>query len=167
MSTDQPPGAITIAGQEYQPAQPVAEAVPDFMATAGEETPEDKDKPRKAAGRAKLGQGRQRGSGVRQLNKADLDQLRAMYATAGIALMPFNAGAAISLTENADECVDAWDELAKQNDSVRRALLAMIEGGAWSRVFMAHVPIILSFIPGHIRNMLPLEEPQEQTTEEP
>jgi predicted TIM-barrel enzyme len=132
------------------------------MATAGEETPEDK--PKKSV-RPKLGQGRQRGSGVRQLNKADLDQLRAMYATAGIALMPFNAGAAIALTEGADECVDAWDELAKQNDSVRRALLAMIEGGAWSRVFMAHVPIILTFIPGHIRNMLPLEEPQQEQQE--
>lgn len=163
MSTDQPPGPIMIAGQEFQPAQPVAEPVPDFTATAGESTPEDK--PKKGA-RPKLGQGRQRGSGVRQLNKADLDQLRALYATAGVALMPFNAGAAVALTSGADECVDTWDELAKQNDSVRRALLAMIEGGAWSRVFMAHVPIVLAFLPGHVRNMLPLDEPQEQTTDE-
>ena len=163
MSTEQPPGPITIGGQEFQPAQAVTEPVPDFMATAGEPTPEDK--PKKTA-RPRLGEGRQRGSGVRQLNKADLEQLRAMYATAGIAVMPFNAGAAIALTSGADECVDAWEELAKQNDSVRRALLAMLEGGAWSRVFMAHVPILLSFLPGHVRNMLPLDQPEEQTTDE-
>lgn len=164
MSTDQPPGPITIAGHEFRPAEPIAEPVPDFMATAGEPTPEDKPE-KKARGRAKLGEGRQRGSGVRQLNKADLEQLRALYATAGIALMPFNAGAAIAVTQGADECVDAWDELAKQNDSVRRALLAMLEGGAWSRVFMAHVPIILAFLPGHVRNMLPLAESETEQTE--
>jgi hypothetical protein len=38
-------------------------------------------------------------------------------------------------------------ELSKENDGVRRALLFLIEGGAWGAVIVAHAPIALAMLP--------------------
>lgn len=146
------------------PAMP-AEQVPDFLASVGEEAPRTSEARKPPRG---LGTNKKRASGVRQLNKQDLDQLQSYYTAIGIMLMPINAGAATAVVQNSDECVAAWEDLAKQNDNVRRALLGIIEGGAWSKVIMAHMPIALAFVPGHVRNMIPFfdQEPQDTTESE-
>jgi hypothetical protein len=41
----------------------------------------------------------------------------------------------------------AWFDLAENNDSVRRWVLAFIEGGAWGKVIGAHTPIFMAVIP--------------------
>lgn len=119
--------------------------------------------------RPRLGEGRQRASGVRKLNKADLDTLGGYYTTMGIMLMPFRPAAGQACVENADGCVEAWRELAEQNDKVRKALLAVIEGGAWGKVIGAHVPLIWALLPSdtgeRLGNMISLsrQEPTEDS----
>lgn len=103
----------------------------------------------------KLGENRKRG-GPRQLTKKDLDQLRELYGGISIGLMPFNEEAAVQCADKADKCVDAWEALAKQNDNVRRALLAILEGGAWGVVISAHMPIMMAFVPRHVKERMPM-----------
>lgn len=131
-------------------SEPAPLPLPDEPAT-------DKSEPHKKLSDV-LGNNRRRGSGVRQLTKKDLDQLRGYYVAVGFMLMPVNrrAAAAFADEETIDRCVDAWDELAKQNDGVRRGLLMLLEGGAWGLVFSAHMPIIWACIPERTLQRLPL-----------
>lgn len=102
-----------------------------------------------------LGTNRKRG-GPRQLTKADLTQLRSMYDSAGFMAMMVRPQAAEAIANCADDCVKRWEELAKQNDNVRRMILSMIEGSAWTAVVTAHMPIILACIPERVMENMPL-----------
>ena len=44
-------------------------------------------------------------------------------------------------------CAEAWGELAKENDAVRRGILLLVETGVWSKVFMANMPILVAALP--------------------
>lgn len=54
-------------------------------------------------------------------------------------------------------CADAWMELAEQNDSVRRVILMLVETGAWSKLFMAHTPILLAALPDDVLSRVMLK----------
>jgi hypothetical protein len=41
---------------------------------------------------------------------------------------------------------EAWEELARVNPRVRKFLMKLISGGAWSQLVMAHMPILLAVI---------------------
>lgn len=41
---------------------------------------------------------------------------------------------------------EAWEELAKTNPRIRAFLMKILVGGAWSQLFMAHMPIFLAII---------------------
>lgn len=97
-----------------------------------------------------LGQNRQPRSGIRPLVKADKDAITQLYVYSAMAVMQFRPLTARTMADNAERCAEAWVELAKKNDAVRRAILALIEGGAWSGVFLAHAPILLTLIPDNI-----------------
>lgn len=103
----------------------------------------------------RLGENRKRGSGVRQLTKADLKQLRSYYDSMAMMAMMVRPKAAEAISECADDCVERWEELAKQNDKVRKTILATLEGGAWSAVITAHLPIILACVPEKAFDRLP------------
>lgn len=151
------------------PAAPVSETpqvpVPDHTVAQGD------SKPRRERVRIPLGENkkpkRSRGR-PRDLTEDDLAKLRGYYEMAGIATMPFNAAAATSLIDYSETCVESWKSLAEENDNVRRAILGVLEGGAWGAVFAAHVPIMLSFMPGHVRSMLPglMPQPQSESSED-
>ncbi len=76
-----------------------------------------------------------------------------LYARAGkiIQVMDYEIGTAIiavTRKESDDDVTvgEAWEELAKVNPRVRRFLLKLITGTAWSQLFMAHAPILLAVI---------------------
>jgi len=51
---------------------------------------------------------------------------------------------------------EAWEEVAKTNPRIRAFLLRMMEGSAWSSLFMAHAPIFLAILmKDSIRSRLP------------
>jgi hypothetical protein len=97
-----------------------------------------------------LGQNKKVRSPIRKLVEADKEKIANMYVFGGMALMPVRPQAAQVMAGSADACADAWYELAQENDTVRRVLLAVIEGGVWGKVFMAHMPILAALIPQHV-----------------
>jgi hypothetical protein len=94
----------------------------------------------------------------RQLKEDDKVKLEGWYGMLGMAFMPFNARAANACMQNATECADSWFELAKENDNVRRVILGLLEGGAWGKVIMAHMPLAMAFMPGDILDRFNLSQ---------
>jgi hypothetical protein len=130
--------------------QPSTAFGPDTNASAGVEMPKvnQKNPPKSTNGVfGKLGQNRKRNSGVRQLAEGDRDKIADYYTMAGMAAMMFRPRTANALLENAESCADSLMKLAKENDRVRRILVAAVEGGAWGAVAAAHGPILLSLMP--------------------
>ena len=133
---------------EPAPNGPIPQPVPDHAASQDE--PTEAGKPPKARAFSKLGANRKRGSGVRALVTADRDKIVGLYVTCGFAVMMVKPEAAKAIAESAERCADAWVELAKENDAVRRAVLFIIEGGAWGAVIVAHMPIALALVPENV-----------------
>lgn len=109
---------------------------------------------------SKLGANKQARGGPRKLTDKDKQKLSSLYVTAGMFLMPVKPVAAQAFAEHADECADAWFELASENDSVRRTVLMLIEGGAWGKVLAAHLPLLLALLP---EGSLPFSLPNNTT----
>jgi hypothetical protein len=94
-----------------------------------------------------LGQNKKPRSGVRALTVKDKEKIASLYTFGAMGLMPFKQNAAMAMARSADACAEAWYEMAQENDGVRRALLMLIEGGAWGKVFAAHTPILIALLP--------------------
>lgn len=85
---------------------------------------------------------RRRGSLVKPLEE--------MYVTIGMSVMAFDQPCGIAITNSATRCAEALDNLAYENDAVRRVILRLIETSAWGGVVMAHSPIIMAIAVHHI-----------------
>lgn len=146
---------------EFDAASDATEFGPDV--TAIPEQPFDNLKAKKASapkGRpgtrsagsvfGKLGQNKKSRSTARALVLADKEKIANLYVYGSMGIMPFKQDTAMAMANSAEACADAWFDLAKENDTVRRAILAMIEGGVWGKVFFAHMPILVSLIPGDV-----------------
>jgi hypothetical protein len=78
--------------------------------------------------------------GVNKLYRRAGKVARALDKDIGNALMEISQNT--SEVEGEDDSVGAaWDELARTNPRIRRFLLKLIAGGAWSQVIMAHGPL--------------------------
>jgi hypothetical protein len=97
-----------------------------------------------------------------------IEPLTQLYAFAGVGLMPFDPHCAMTIAQSGEDCAKAWDELAKNNLAVRRALQSLLATGAWSGVIAAHAPILVAVLAHHAPGMIPpamrpQDEPQEPT----
>lgn len=113
----------------------------------------------------KLGANKKTRSGVRALKPEDIARLEEYYDLLAFAVGMYKPAVAEAIrddvttsyetaeglvtqtTTRAALCAQAWGELAKENDSVRRMILMMVETGAWSKVFMANLPILVAALP--------------------
>lgn len=135
---------------------------PDFTTTVKDDPP----KSQKAAPRTtdstrrnrwSLGDNKKVRSGVRRLTDEDKPKLAAWYegiAFAAAFIRPQLAKAIripavpqLGIPSQIDRCVDAWFDLAEDNDKVRRVICGMIEGGGWGKVMLAHLPFFLAVLP--------------------
>lgn len=107
-------------------------------------------KEEKADPLGKLGKGAKARPGLRRLNADDKEKLAAYQIYAGMAIYPFREETGRALGETAEQCADAWFEMAEKNDSVRRAILAVVEGGAAGKLFMAYTPVLATLLPKKI-----------------
>lgn len=71
-----------------------------------------------------------------------IEPLEEFYNTVAVFLMPIKPRVAVSIMTQAHSCAEAWDEAAQKNESLRRVLFGLSVAGTWSKVFMAHAPII-------------------------
>jgi hypothetical protein len=65
-----------------------------------------------------------------------------MYEALSMAVTPFDVELGETLLSVKDEAAQAWDELARQNHTVRRLLVALMETTAWGQVIAAHSPLV-------------------------
>lgn len=79
-----------------------------------------------------------------------VEPLMQMYSMIGAALMLKDPPVAKAILEQARPCAESLDELAKQNEAVRAALIAMTTTGAWSAVAIAHAPILFAILATHV-----------------
>lgn len=67
---------------------------------------------------------------------------------------------AIARKEGEDDTTvgEAWEEIARTNPRIRAFLLRLLEGSAWSNLFMAHLPVLLAVLMKEgIRSRLPFQ----------
>lgn len=89
-----------------------------------------------------------------------------MYARVGkiVKVWDHDIGSAlisVSRKESDDDTTvgEAWEEIARTNPRIRAFLLRMLEGSAWSTLFMAHAPILLAILmKENIRKRLPFNQ---------
>lgn len=79
-----------------------------------------------------------------------VEPLTQMYVGVGMVLMPFDSVCATAVLESAKTCAEALDDLAYQNDAVRRAIFALTQTSATTAVIVAHMPILLAVAMHHV-----------------
>lgn len=93
--------------------------------------------------------------------------LERMYGTIGMMLYPFDQQCGTAVMENAKNCADSLEQLAKENKSVERILLKAIEGTAYGAVATAHMPLIMAVAGHHGADIAKLwKKPDSETDSE-
>lgn len=72
--------------------------------------------------------------------------LMAMYGTIAFGVGMANPRIGTAILQNAETCAKAWDDLARQNASVKRVLEALTKTTAVGAVLTAHVPIAIAVV---------------------
>lgn len=99
---------------------------------------------------------------VPQLKPADQEKIENAYMALAFGIRPFNQHASETVFDNRSTCAEAWMDLARENVKVRRFLLTMMEGSAWSVLISAHIPIVLACVPPNTLSRLPfMPQPRE------
>lgn len=98
-------------------------------------------KPKKPVSRAKKG--------------AFTEPLMQMYGIAGMAVFMRDQHCGQAIFDNAEKCAEALDELAYQNEAVRRVMDALVSTTAIGTVIAAHVPIIMAVASHHGGGKIP------------
>ena len=82
-----------------------------------------------------------------------VEPLTAMYGGIAAGLLVIDPVCAQAIAEAAPECARTLDELAYQNDAVRRTLIALTQTSAMGAVLLAHAPIIMTVVMHHLPNL--------------
>lgn len=69
--------------------------------------------------------------------------LTQIYVSMGMMIVPFDQACGQAVIQNAEQCAKALEALARENEAVRRAILALTQTSAWGGVVIAHLPILL------------------------
>lgn len=72
-----------------------------------------------------------------------------VYAQTGAMVGMFDMQCGSAIMENAENVGKAWENLAKQNPAVRRALMTLMTGNALFEIVTAHTPMILAIMAHH------------------
>lgn len=72
-----------------------------------------------------------------------------MYTSVGLMLAPFDQACSVAFIDNAENCARSMEKLARENESVRRVINAMMSTSAWGGVIAAHLPILLMVMMHH------------------
>lgn len=83
------------------------------------------------------------------------EPLTEMYGFVGMAIFMRDQHCGTVVMENAEKCAEALDELAYQNESVRRVLDKLTTTSAFGAVVLAHAPIIAAIAAHHGGGRLP------------
>lgn len=152
---------ITPAGNGATDHIITPDPIPDYTVTKGDKPvgtlppPAAKKTPGKPTG---LGTNRPAKT-ARKLTEEDRQKLIGYYSSVGFTVSMFRPLTGEVIVANAESCTDAWFKLADENASVRRAILAMMEGSAWAGILAAHLPILMVALPKTITERNPILGP--------
>lgn len=73
-----------------------------------------------------------------------------MYTGLGISLSMVDRNCGQAIVESAEDCAEAWEELARRNPKVRRALLMLLETSDVTKIIIAHAPIMMAIASHHV-----------------
>lgn len=69
-----------------------------------------------------------------------------LYQRTGKIVKAMDRDIGIAVIESAEDCGEAWDDIARTNPRVRAFLLKMIAGGSWMSLVWAHAPIFMAIV---------------------
>lgn len=73
-----------------------------------------------------------------------------MYTGLGLSLSMVDQQCGRAIVESAEDCAQAWEELARRNPKVRRALLMLLETSDVTKIIVAHAPIMMAVASHHV-----------------
>ncbi len=73
-----------------------------------------------------------------------VEPLTQIYAMMGLGISLRDQHCGQIIVTQAGDCARAWDQLAKENPAVRKALASLTMASAWTPVIMSHLPIALA-----------------------
>lgn len=73
-----------------------------------------------------------------------------MYTGLGMTLAMVDKQCGMAVVESAEDCAQAWEDLAKTNPKVRRALLMLLETSDVTKIVIAHAPIMAAVMVHHM-----------------
>jgi hypothetical protein len=73
-----------------------------------------------------------------------------MYTGLGLGIGMVDPHCGMVIVENSETCAQAWEELAKKNPKVRRALLMLLETSDVTKIVIAHAPIMMALATHHV-----------------
>lgn len=73
-----------------------------------------------------------------------------MYTGLGLSLSMVDQQCGRAIVESAEDCAEAWEELARRNPKVRRALLMLLETSDVTKIIIAHAPIMMAVASHHV-----------------
>lgn len=79
-----------------------------------------------------------------------IQPLTNLYGGIGMALAPIDPVCGQAVLVSAENCARTLDELAYQNEAVRRVLWSLTTTSAYGAVFIAHMPIMLAVLTHHM-----------------
>lgn len=75
--------------------------------------------------------------------------LTEFYTAIGLMLAPVDPVCSVAFMDNAEACARSLENLARENETVRRVIVAMTQTSAWGGAIIAHLPILLIIIVHH------------------
>ena len=73
-----------------------------------------------------------------------------MYTGLGMTLAMVDKHCGMAVVESAEDCAQAWEDLAKTNPKVRRAILMLLETSDVTKIVIAHAPIMAAVMAHHM-----------------
>jgi hypothetical protein len=75
-----------------------------------------------------------------------VEPLMKMYGMAGATVMMYDPICGTAIMTSAQKCAETMDELAYQNESVRRVIWSLTRSSTFGAVIVAHLPILMAVI---------------------
>lgn len=63
------------------------------------------------------------------------------YTALGAGVLPFNVPVGTALVQNGRTCAEAWDNAARQDPAIRKALMQLVRTSVWGTLIAVHMPI--------------------------
>ncbi len=83
-------------------------------------------------------------SSIKMASESEIRKwLEKSYVTIGMGVVAFRPRVGSQILVSAEKCAESVAKLAMENDSVRRAISALMVTSVWGGVIAAHLPILL------------------------